>query len=69
MVSRGNTLELSRQKESCTEEDHLIPDPAHRMISIPPKFSVSQAIDYIKCSPGANVCGEKAKFCRPVFLA
>ena len=39
---------LARQKESEIEEGHLMPDHVHMMISIPPKYSVSQVIGYIK---------------------
>ncbi len=39
---------LVEQKESQIEEGHLMPDHVHMMISIPPKFAVSQVIGYIK---------------------
>ena len=39
---------LARQKESIIEEGHLMPDHVHMMISIPPKYSVSQVIGFIK---------------------
>ncbi len=39
---------LAQQKESRIEEGHLMPDHVHMMISIPPKFAVSQVIGYIK---------------------
>ncbi len=39
---------LARQKESEIEEGHLIADPVHMMISIPPKYSVAQGVGYIK---------------------
>ena len=39
---------LAEQKESWVEEGHLMPDHVHMMISIPPKFAVSQVIGYIK---------------------
>jgi len=39
---------LSRQRESVIEEGHLKPDHVHFMISIPPKYSVSQVIGFIK---------------------
>ena len=34
--------ELARQKESMIEEGHLMPDHVHMLISIPPKYGVSQ---------------------------
>ena len=39
---------LAEQKESRIEEGHLMPDHVHMMISIPPKYAVSQVIGYIK---------------------
>ena len=39
---------LAAQKESRVEEGHLMPDHVHMMISIPPKYAVSQVIGYIK---------------------
>ncbi len=39
---------LAEQKESRIEEGHLMPDHVHMMISIPPKYSVSQVIGYLK---------------------
>ena len=39
---------LARQKESVIQEGHLMPDHVHMMISIPPKYAVSQVIGFIK---------------------
>ena len=39
---------LARQKESLIEEGHLQRDHVHMMISIPPKYAVSQVVGYIK---------------------
>jgi putative transposase len=39
---------LAEQKESRIEEGHLMPDHVHMMISIPPKYAVSQVIGFIK---------------------
>ena len=39
---------LAKQKESCIEEGHLLPDHVHILISIPPKYSVAQIVGYIK---------------------
>ncbi len=39
---------LAEQKESRIEEGHLQRDHVHMMISIPPKYAVSQVIGYIK---------------------
>jgi putative transposase len=39
---------LALQKESRIEEGHLMPDHVHMMISIPPKYAVSQVVGFIK---------------------
>ncbi len=39
---------LARQKESVIEEGHLMPDHVHMMISIPPKYAVSQVVGFLK---------------------
>ena len=39
---------LAFQKESRIEEGHLMLDHVHMMISIPPKYAVSQVIGFIK---------------------
>jgi len=39
---------LATQKESWIEEGHLMPDHVHMMISIPPKYAVSQVVGCIK---------------------
>src|SRR5271156_1896493 len=39
---------LAEQKESRIEERHLMPDHVHMMISIPPKYAVSQVVGFIK---------------------
>ena len=39
---------LTEQKECRIEEGHLLADHVHMLISIPPKYSVSQVIGYIK---------------------
>ena len=40
--------ELAKQRESRIVEGHLLPDHVHRMIRIPPKYSVSAVIGYVK---------------------
>ncbi len=40
--------DLSAQRESIVEEGHLRPDHVHMLISIPPKYAVSQVVGYIK---------------------
>ena len=40
--------ELARQRESKVLEGHLQPDHIHMLISIPPKYAVSQVVGYMK---------------------
>ena len=39
---------LARQQESIIEEGHVMLDHVHMMISIPPKYAVSQVVGYVK---------------------
>ena len=55
---------LAVQKESRIEEGHLMSDHVHMMISIPPKYAVSQVIGYIKGKSAihlARVYGERKR--------
>ena len=55
---------LASQKESRIEEGHLMPDHVHMMISIPPKYAVSQVVGYIKGKSAihlARVYGERKR--------
>ena len=55
---------LAMQKEGRVEERHLMPDHVHMMISIPPKYAVSQVIGYIKGKSAihlARVYGERKR--------
>ena len=40
--------ELALQKDSNIIEEHLMGDHVHLLISIPPKYAVSQVVGYIK---------------------
>ncbi len=40
--------ELASQKECRVEEGHPMPDHVHMMLSIPPKYAVSQVVGFIK---------------------
>jgi len=40
--------ELARQKESEIIEGHLMADHVHRLMSIPPKYSVAQVMGFVK---------------------
>ena len=55
---------LAAQKESRIEEGHLMSDHVHMMISIPPKYAVSQVVGYIKGKSAihlARVYGERRR--------
>jgi len=55
---------LAQQKESLIEEGHLMPDHVHMMISIPPKYAVSQVVGFIKGKSAihlARVYGERKR--------
>jgi REP-associated tyrosine transposase len=52
---------LAKQKESRIEEGHLLADHVHMLISIPPKYAVSQVIGFIKAIHLARVYGEKKR--------
>ena len=60
----GLFRELARQKESEIEEGHLMGDHVHMMISIPPKYAVSQVVGFIKGKSAihlARVYGERKR--------
>ena len=40
--------ELARRKECEVEEGHLMSDHVHMLVSIPPKYAVSQIVGYMK---------------------
>jgi putative transposase len=40
--------ELARQKDTKVEEGHLRSDHVHMLLSIPPKYAVSQVVGYLK---------------------
>ena len=54
--------QLAEQRESRIEQGHLQADHVHMMISIPPKYAVSQVVGYIKGKSAihlARVYGER----------
>jgi len=55
--------ELAQQRESSIHEGRMLPDHVHMLISIPPKYSVSHVIGYIKCKSAIYIartyCGKK----------
>ena len=55
---------LALQKESKVEEGHLTPDHVHMLLSIPPKYAVSQVVGFIKGKSAihmARVYGERKR--------
>jgi putative transposase len=53
---------LAEQKQCRIEEGHLMPDHVHMMISIPPKYAVSEVVGFIKGKSAihlARVYGER----------
>jgi putative transposase len=56
--------QLAAQRESRVEEGHLMSDHVHMLISIPPKYAVSQVVGYIKGKSAihlARVYGERKR--------
>ena len=55
---------LASQKECRIEEGHLMPDHVHMLVSIPPKYAVSQVVGFIKGKSAihvARVYGERKR--------
>lgn len=46
---------LAAQRDSRIEEGHLMPDHVHMLLSIPPKYAVSQVVGYIKGKSAMHV--------------
>jgi putative transposase len=65
--------DLAAQKECKILEGHLVSDHVHILISIPPKYSVSQAIGFIKgksaIAIARNYMGRKKNFTGQSFWA
>ena len=47
--------QLAQQKECRVEEGHLMPDHVHMLLSIPPKYAVSQVVGYMKGKSAIHV--------------
>jgi len=64
---------LAEQKESTIEEGHIMPDHVHMMISIPPKYAVSQVVGFIKGKSAIHIArtyaGRKSNFVGQHFWA
>ena len=55
---------LAQQREAKALEGHLMPDHVHMLLSIPPKYAVSQVVGYIKGKSAihlARVYGEQRR--------
>ena len=69
----GVFRQLAQQRESQIEEGHLMPDHVHMMISIPPKYAVSQVVGYIKGKSAIHIArafeGRKRNFVGASFWA
>ena len=64
--------ELARQKSCQILEGHLMPDHVHMCIAIPPKYSVSSVIGYLKGKSAiaiARLCGKSRNFGGESFWA
>jgi putative transposase len=65
--------DLARQKECTIEEGHLMSDHVHILISIPPKYSVSQVVGFVKgksaIAIARNYLGRKKNFTGQSFWA
>jgi putative transposase len=64
---------LARQKECEVEEGHIMGDHVHMMISIPPKYAVSQIVGFIKGKSAIHIArtysGRKKNFVGQKFWA
>ena len=65
--------ELARQRESEIEEGQMMSDHVHILISIPPKYSVSQVVGYIKGKSAIHIArtymGRQRNFTGEYFWA
>ena len=65
--------ELARRPECEILEGHLLPDHAHMLISIPPKYAVSQVVGFIKGKSAIHIArnyiGHKKNFTGQHFWA
>jgi putative transposase len=65
--------ELARQRSSQIVEGHMVQDHVHMMIKIPPKYSVSEVVGYIKGKSAIAVArqfaGRKQNFSGERFWA
>jgi len=64
---------LAEQRESWVEEGHLMPDHVHMMLSVPPKYAVSQVVGYVKGKSAIHIArtygGKRRNFVGQHFWA
>lgn len=64
---------LAEQRESKVEEGHLMPDHVHMLLSIPPKYPVSQVVGYLKGKSAIHIAraylGKRRNFVGQHFWA
>jgi putative transposase len=69
----GVLRELATQKECRIVEGHLMPDHIHMLVAIPPKYSVAQALGFIKGKSAIQIArtfgGRKRNFTGQHFWA
>ncbi|MGK5085109.1 IS200/IS605 family transposase [Bdellovibrionota bacterium FG-1] len=65
--------ELAKQKECKVEEGHLMGDHVHVLLSIPPKYSVSQVVGFMKGKSAIHIAraymGRRSNFMGQHFWA
>jgi putative transposase len=65
--------DLARQKGVIIEEGQLMPDNVHMCLSIPPKYSVSNVVDYLKGKSAISIArtfkGKQKNFSGEAFWA
>jgi len=65
--------ELARRKDCQVIEGHLMPDHVHMLMSIPPKYAVSQVMGYIKGKSAIHIArtyvGQRQNFTGQHFWA
>jgi putative transposase len=74
IVYVGPVLKYSAERKECKiEEGHLLANHVHILISIPPKYSVSQVVGFIKgksaISSARNYMGRRKNFIGQSFWA
>ena len=54
-------LGMVEQKESKVDEGHLMPDHVHMLLSVPPKYSVSSVLGFIKGKSAIHIARVSAE--------